>query len=67
MTFKFPSTLGESTLSILGGNSRMTPRLSRRSTPHTNHCEKTIALIDDALDILADEDEEHEKPKQIKQ
>jgi hypothetical protein len=66
MTFKFPSSLDETTLN-LGGGFTMTPRPSRRSTPRTNHRELILGLIDDVLDIVADDDKEHDKLKQIKQ
>jgi hypothetical protein len=65
MTFKFPSSLDETTLN-LGGSFAMTPRPSRRSTSSTNYRKNIIAVLEDVLDILADDDEE-QKSKQRKE
>ena len=64
MTFKFPSSLNETTLN-LEGSFTMISTPSRRST--SSNREKIIAVIDNVLDILAEDDDEEQKPEQRKQ
>jgi hypothetical protein len=64
MTFKFPSSLNETTLN-LEGSFKMISRPSRRST--SSNREKIIAIIDNVLDILDEDDDEEQKPEQRKQ